>query len=207
VVAAFDGGELTSDAGALLLRQVDRVLALSGRVADCFADHRNQDLVEHSVQALVCQRIAGIALGYEDLNDHDELRRDPVLGLLADKLEAKRSDCAALAGKSTLNRLELGRPGEVDRYHKISHDPEALEHLLVDLFLEAQEAAPGRAPKRITLDLDATDDPLHGDQEGRFFHGYYGCYCYLPLYIFCGRHVLARSRSWCAPTRALRARS
>jgi hypothetical protein len=191
VVAAFDGGELTSDAGALLLRQVDRVLALSGRVADCFADHRNQDLVEHSVQALVCQRIAGIALGYEDLNDHDELRRDPVLGLLADKLEAKRSDCAALAGKSTLNRLELGRPGEVDRYHKISHDPEALEHLLVDLFLEAQEAAPGRAPKRITLDLDATDDPLHGDQEGRFFHGYYGCYCYLPLYIFCGRHVLA----------------
>ena len=187
VVAAFDGGELTSDAGALLLRQADRVLDLSGRVADCFADHRNQDLVEHSVQAMVCQRIAGIALGYEDLNDHDELRRDPVLGLLSDKLEAKRSDCEALAGKSTLNRLELGRAGVVDRYHKISHDPEALETLFVDLFLDAHE----RAAKRITLDLDATDDPLHGNQEGRFFHGYYGHYCYLPLYIFCGRELLA----------------
>ncbi len=187
VVAAFDGGELTSDAGALLLRQADRVLDLSGRVAGCFADHRNQDLVEHSVRAMVCQRIAGIALGYEDLNDHDDLRRDPVLGLLADKLEAKRSDCKALAGKSTLNRLELGRAGVVDRYHKISHDPAALENLFVDLFLDAHE----RAPKRITLDLDATDDPLHGNQEGRFFHGYYRHYCYLPLYIFCGRHLLA----------------
>ncbi len=187
VVATFDGGELSSDAGALLLRRVDRVLDLSGRVAGCFADQRNQDLVEHSVQALVCQRIAGIALGYEDLNDHDELRRDPVLGLLADKLEAKRSDCEALAGKSTLNRLELSRAGVVDRYHKISHDPAALEALLVDLFLDAHE----RAPKRLTLDLDATDDPLHGAQEGRFFHGYYGHYCYLPLYIFCGRHLLA----------------
>jgi hypothetical protein len=135
----------------------------------------------------VCQRIAGIALGYEDLNDHDELRRDPVLGLLSDKLAAKRSDCEALAGKSTLNRLELGRAGVVDRYHKISHDPAALEALLVDLYLDAHE----RAPKRITLDLDATDDPLHGTQEGRFFHGYYGHYCYLPLYIFCGRALLA----------------
>ena len=187
VVAAFDGGELTSDAGALLLRQADRVLDLSRRVADCFSDRRNQDLVEHSVQAMVGQRIAGIALGYEDLNDHDELRRDPVLGLLADKLEAKRSDCEALAGKSTLNRLEHGNAGEADRYHKISHDPAALENLFVDLFLEARE----RAPKRLTLDLDATDDPLHGYQEGRFFHGYYRHYCYLPLYISCGRQLLA----------------
>ncbi len=187
VVAAIDGREMTSEAGALLLRQADRVLDLSERVAGCFEDHRCQELVEHSVRAMVVQRIAGIALGYEDVNDHDDLRRDPVLGLLADKLEAKRGDCEALAGKSTLNRLEHGRPGEVDRYHKISHDPEALETLFVDLFLDAH----GRAPKRITLDLDATDDPLHGNQEGRFFHGYYRHYCYLPLYIFCGRHLLA----------------
>ena len=132
------------------------------------------------------QRVVGIALGYEDLNDHDELRHDPVLAVLAGKLAARRSDCAPLAGKSTLNRLELSRP-EATRYHKISHDPAAIEALFVDLFLEAQ----AKAPAQIILDLDATDDPLHGQQEGRFFHGYYDCYCYLPLYIFCGRHLLA----------------
>ena len=132
------------------------------------------------------QRVFGIALGYEDLNDHDELRHDPVLAVLAGKLEARRSDCAPLAGKSTLNRLELSRP-EPTRYHKVSHDPAAIETLFVDLFLEAHR----RAPEQIILDLDATDDPLHGQQEGRFFHGYYDCYCYLPLYVFCGRHLLA----------------
>ena len=135
---------------------------------------------------MVLQRVVGIALGYEDLNDHDELRHDPVLAVLAGKLAAKRSDCAPLAGKSTLNRLELSRP-KPTRYHKVSHDPAAIETLFVDLFLEAHR----RPPAQIILDLDATDDPLHGHQEGRFFHGYYDCYCYLPLYIFCGRHLLA----------------
>src|SRR5437764_1818658 len=143
-------------------------------------------MAEHQVARLVRHRVIGIALGYEDLNDHDELRHDPVLAVLAGKLEAKRSDCAPLAGKSTLNRLELSR-SEPTRYHKISHDPAAIERLFVDLFLEAHQ----RAPEQIILDLDATDDPLHGHQEGRFFHGYYDCYCYLPLYIFCGRHLLA----------------
>jgi hypothetical protein len=135
---------------------------------------------------MVMQRVFGIALGYEDLVDHDELRRDPVLAALAGKLEAKRNDCAPLAGKSTLNRLELSKP-ETTRYHKISHDGAAIERLFVDVFLQAHR----RAPEQIVLDLDATDDPLHGHQEGRFFHGYYDCYCYLPLYVFCGRHLLA----------------
>jgi hypothetical protein len=186
VVAAFDGGTITSDAGALLLGGADRAIRLTERFASCFTDTRAAELVEHSVGTMVTQRVFGIALGYEDLIDHDELRHDPVLAVLAGKLEAKRSDCAALAGKSTLNRLELSRP-EPTRYHKISHDPAAVEALFVDLFLEAHK----RAPKQIILDLDATDDPLHGHQEGRFFHGYYDCYCYLPLYIFCGRHLLA----------------
>ena len=186
VVAAFDGGAITSDAGALLLGETDRAIRLTERFAACFSDTRAVELVEHEVATLVTQRVAGIALGYEDLNDHDELRHDPVLAVLAGKLEAKRSDCAPLAGKSTLNRLELGR-SEPTRYHKISHDPAAIERLFVDVFLEAHR----RAPEQITLDLDATDDPLHGHQEGRFFHGYYNCYCYLPLYVFCGRHLLA----------------
>jgi DDE family transposase len=186
VVAAFDGGAITSDAGALLLGETDRAIRLTERFAACFGDTRAVELVEHQVATLVTQRVAGIALGYEDLNDHDELRHDPVLAVLAGKLEAKRSDCAPLAGKSTLNRLELGR-SEPTRYHKISHDPAAIERLFVDVFLEAHR----RAPEQITLDLDATDDPLHGHQEGRFFHGYYNCYCYLPLYVFCGRHLLA----------------
>jgi hypothetical protein len=139
------------------------------------------------VVGVVGQRIVGIALGYEDVNDHDELRYDPVLALFAEKLEPKRPDCAPLAGKSTLNRLEHAPLRPDDRYHKIGHDPAGLANLFVDLFLEAQP----RPPKQIVLDLDATDDPLHGQQEGRFFHGYYSCYCYLPLYVFCGRHLLA----------------
>jgi Transposase DDE domain group 1 len=186
VMAAFDGGAITSDAGALLLGETDRAIRLTERFAECFTDARAVELVEHQVATLVMQRVAGIALGYEDLNDHDELRHDPVLAVLAGKLETKRSDCTPLAGKSTLNRLELSR-SEPTRYHKISHDPAAIERLFVDVFLEAHR----RAPEQITLDLDATDDPLHGHQEGRFFHGYYDCYCYLPLYVFCGRHLLA----------------
>jgi hypothetical protein len=186
VVAAFDGGTITSDAGALLLGETDRAIRLTDRFASCFIDTRMAELVEHEVATMVLQRVVGIALGYEDLNDHDELRHDPVLAVIAGKLAAKRADCAPLAGKSTLNRLELSRP-EPTRYHKVSHDAAAIETLFVDVFLEAHR----RAPAQIILDLDATDDPLHGNQEGRFFHGYYDCYCYLPLYVFCGRHLLA----------------
>jgi hypothetical protein len=186
VVAGFDGGKMTSDAGAMLLGATDRAIGLIERFAGCFKDHRAADLIEHTVPTLVGQRVFGMALGYEDLIDHDELRHDPVMAMLAGKLEAKRSDCAPLAGKSTLNRLELSRP-EPSRYHKISYDSAMIEGLFVDLFLDAHGAPPGQ----IILDLDATDDPLHGHQEGRFFHGYYDNYCYLPLYIFCGRHLLA----------------
>jgi hypothetical protein len=186
VVAAFDGGEGTTDAGGLLLGATDRAIHLVGRFAACFVDHRAQAQVEHTVAAMVAQRVFGIALGYEDLIDHDQLRHDPVLAALAGKLEAKRQNCAPLAGKSTLNRLEHA-PLLPSRYHKIGHDRVAIEGLFVDLFLEAHQTS----PKEIVLDLDATDDPLHGHQEGRFFHGYYDCYCYLPLYVFCGRHLLA----------------
>lgn len=186
VVSAFDGGAVTSDAGGLLLGATDRAIGLTDRFAACFSDHRRTDLIEHAVGTLVGQRVFGIALGYEDLNDHDQLRHDPVMATLAGKLTARRRDCAPLAGKSTLNRLELSRP-EPSRYHRISHDPAAIKALFVDLFLEAH----AKAPEQIILDLDATDDPIHGDQEGKFFHGYYDSYCYLPLYIFCGRHLLA----------------
>jgi Transposase DDE domain group 1 len=186
VVAAFDGGDNTSDAGALLLGATDRAIGLVGRFAACFVDGRAQAQVEHTIVAMVAQRVFGIALGYEDLIDHDQLRHDPVLAALAGKLTARRQDCAPLAGKSTLNRLEHA-PSEPSRYHKIGHDGASIERLLVDLFLEAHKTP----PREIILDLDATDDPLHGHQEGRFFHGYYDCYCYLPLYVFCGRHLLA----------------
>ena len=186
VVAGFDGGAISSDAGALLLGETDRAIRLVDRFAGCFIDHRSPGLVEHLVPTLVGQRVFGLALGYEDINDHDELRHDPVLAVLAGKLAARRKDCAPIAGKSTLNRLELSRPLPT-RYHKIAHDPVAIEGLFIELFLEA----PTAPPKEIILDLDATDDPLHGRQEGRFFHGYYDCYCYLPLYVFCGRHLLA----------------
>src|SRR5690348_5203493 len=185
VEAAFDGGLVTSDAGALLLGATDRAIGMIDRFARCFHDVRQANLIEHSVATLVGQRVFAIALGYEDLNDHDELRHDPLMAVLAGKLSAKREDCAPVAGKSTLNRLELSQL-EPTRYHKISHNPMAIKHLLVDVFLDAHE----RAPRQIVLDLDATDDPLHGEQEGRFFHGYYDCYCYLPLYVFCGRHLL-----------------
>lgn len=195
VVGRFDGGRITSDGGGLLLREVDVRLGMLPRLAACFTDYRNPNSVEHSVQALVAQRVYGLALGYEDLNDHDTLRADSLLAALVGKRdltgehrERVRDQGYPLAGSSTLNRLELGTPGSAagDRYKKIAADPEALDRLLVDLFLESHE----RPPREIWLDLDATDDPLHGNQEGRFFHGYYGCYCYLPLYIFCGEHLL-----------------
>jgi hypothetical protein len=191
IVGGFDGGKFTSDAGALLLGATNKAIRLVERFAATFTDARNPDRIEHSVPTLVGQRVFGLALGYQDINDHDQLRHDPVLAALMGKMTARRKECAALAGKSTLNRLEhapeegpLNAPG---RYHKISHDGESIERLFVDLFLEARTAA----PDLIVLDSDATDVALHGHQEGRFFHGFYDHYCYLPLYIFCGRHLLA----------------
>jgi len=185
VAAKFDGGTMTSNAGALLLGSVDKAVRLIERAASCFVDRRDPRLIEHSVATLVGQRIFGLALGHEDLVDHDTLRHDPLLAVLAGKLQARRSDCAPVAGKSTLNRLERSTDTP-SLYHKISYEGAAIEKLLVDLFLESHK----NAPAEIVLDLDATDDPLHGGQEGRFFHGYYDCYCYLPLYVFCGDHLL-----------------
>lgn len=186
VVAGFDGGTVSSDAGALLLGRTDEAIGLIDRLAGCFTDQRRPELIEHTVRTMIGQRVFGIALGYEDLNDHEQLRHDPVWGALLGKLQARRSDCAALAGKSTLNRLELHAREGIDQYHKIRPNTAAIEGLFVQLFLEAHR----QMPEQIVLDLDATDDPLHGHQEGRFFHGYYNAYCYLPLYIFCGEHLL-----------------
>lgn len=192
VVAGFDGGDITSNAGGLLLSQVDRGLGLIRRFAQCFSDRRDPRYVEHRVETLVGQRIFALALGYEDLNDHDELRKDPTFTALAGKLApVLRSDCEALAGKSTLNRLEHTPKRHGTKYHKIDCDAAQVDALLVDLFLEAHQ----RAPREIVLDLDNTDIPLHGMQEGRFYHGHYEEYCSLPLYVFCGRHLLlARQR-------------
>jgi len=188
VVARFDGGTMTSDGGGLLLRETDRRLNLLARFAECFADGRDPARISHSVGEMVSQRVYGLALGYEDVNDHEQLRHDPLLAVLAGKREVGEE---SLAGKSTLNRLELG-PKEENRYRKIRCQPEAIDELLTTVFLEAHS----EAPERIVLDLDATDLPLHGHQEERFFHGYYDSYCYLPLYIFSGEHLLcARLRS------------
>jgi len=184
VVAEFTGARLTTDRGALLLREADRKIGLLRRVVSCFRDARDPQRIEHELSEMLVQRVYGLALGYQDVNDHEELRNDPLLGMLA----GRRDLGAPLAGKSTLNRLEL-MPSEgfsASRYHKIGYSPEALDELLVDIFLEAHR----QAPPEIVLDLDATDTPLHGKQEGRFFHGYYGHYCYLPLYVFCGDHLL-----------------
>ena len=195
VVASFDGGTITSDGGSLLLREVERRTGILGQFAECFTDHRNPALIEHSVLDLVSQRVYGLALGYEDLNDHDDLRRDPLLATLVGKNDptgAKRLNPAdagkPLAGKSTLNRLELtpSDAGAGSRYKKITIDEEAVDRMLLNVFIQRHR----KAPKRIVLDLDATDDPIHGQQEGRFFHGYYNNYCYLPLYNFAGDDLL-----------------
>jgi hypothetical protein len=195
VVGQFDGGKISSDSGGLLLREVEQRTGILKRLAGCFEDYRDPDQIEHRVESLIKQRVMGLALGYEDLNDHEALRQDPLLALLSDvadptgqnRRRAQDKGCA-LAGKSTLNRLEL-TPLDADaasRYKKIVAHSETMDDLLVDLFLEAHDTAPAE----IILDVDATDDPLHGHQEGRFFHGYYRSYCYLPLYIFCGEHLL-----------------
>jgi Transposase DDE domain group 1 len=187
VVAAFDGGTISSDAGALLLGKADLAIGLVDRLSKCFVDERNPDLIEHTVRTLVGQRVFALALGYEDLNDHEQLRHDAVMCALLGKLSARRQRrCAALAGKNTLNRLELYPSQGVSRYHKIRPDASAMARLWVDLFLDAHR----EAPAEIVLDLDATDATLHGHQEARFFHGYYDSYCYMPLYIFCGEHLL-----------------
>jgi hypothetical protein len=184
VVAEFSGSQMTTDGGALLLRAVDRRIGLLKRVARCFTDVRDPQRTKHALGEMLAQRIYGLALGYEDLNDHEELRRDPLLVLLAGKRELEEP----LAGKSTLNRLELtpSTAPQQQRYHKITYSSEALDALVVEIFLESRE----KAPTEIVLDLDVTDTPLHGEQEARFFHGYYGHYCYLPLYVFCGEHLL-----------------
>src|SRR3989441_13373231 len=183
--AQFDGGAITSDGGGLLLREVEKRVGILRQFAACFTDYRNPELIEHTVEEMVAQRVYGLALGYEDLNDHEELRNDPLLAVLVEKSDPSQE---ALAGKSTLNRLELTREtaSQKERYKKIVLDHGAVDRLLVDIFLQAHR----EERKEIILDLDATDDPLHGHQEGRFFHGYYGHYCYLPLYIFCGEFLL-----------------
>lgn len=195
VQAAFDGGPISSDGGALLLREADARLGITERLARCFTDHRDQDAVEHSVLDLVRQRVYGIALGYEDLNDHNDLKWDPLLALALGKQDVEgkerhreRDQGKVLASASTLNRLELtpADAGSHSRYKKIVADPERMEEVPVEVFVDSHE----EPPKEIVLDLDATDDPLHGNQEGRFFHGYYRCYCYLPLYVTCGDHLL-----------------
>ena len=195
IVARFDGGRISSDAGGLLLRETERVTGIMGQFASCFTDHRDPNLIEHTVGELIAQRVYALALGYEDLNDHDDLRHDPLLAVLVGKKDPlgrtrgrARDRGKALAGKSTLNRLELTpvRADAESRYKKITLDRLAVQRLFTDLFLQSHK----RPPKRLVLDLDATDDSIHGHQAGRFFHGYYKSYCYLPLYIFCGDHLL-----------------
>lgn len=192
VTGQFNGGTITSDGGSLLLREVEKRVGVIHQFSECFEDGRDPDRIEHTVAELIAQRVYGLALGYEDLNDHDELRNDPLLAVLVGKPDPGgegrvrlRDKGKAMAGKSTLNRLELtpAEPTEEEkRYKKIIMKPERIDRLFVDLFLQAHD----KAPDHIILDVDATDDPLHGDQEGKFFHGYYGHYCYLPLYIFSG---------------------
>lgn len=195
VLGKFDGGRITSDGGALLLRELEEKRGIVRQFAQCFTDYRDAERIEHTVGELVGQRVYGLTLGYEDLNDHDQLRQDPLLAVLAGKPDPTGQDRLrpqdrgkALAGKSTLNRLELtpAQASAKDRYKKIAVKPEAVEEFFTQIFLQAHR----QAPDRIVLDFDATDDPIHGEQEGRFFHGYYGEYCYLPLYVFCNGYVL-----------------
>jgi len=182
VVARFDGGAITSDGGAPLLRETNRRLKLLERFGQCFLDRRDPSRVQHTVQEMVAQRVYGLALGYEDLNDHDELRQDPLMRMMAGKPEV---EAEPLAGKSTLCRMESGQ-ATAGRYNKIAYQQEAIDRLLVDVFVEAH----AEPPEQIVIDVDVTDLALHGKQEGRFFHGYYDHYCYLPLYVFCGEHLL-----------------
>src|SRR3984893_1643316 len=180
VESSFTAGQVSSDGGALLLRQADRKIGMLSRVAACSTDRRSPLLVTHKLEEMVSQRIYGLALAYEDLNDHEQLRHDPLMGMLAGRRQLEDP----LAGKSTLNRLEL--TGGSARYHKIDYAAEKIDALLTDLFIESH----AQAPTQVVLDLDATDIPLYGHQPERFFHGYYDTYCYLPLYIFAGDQLL-----------------
>ena len=188
VTARFDAPAITSDAGGLLLRELDEKFGFMKQFAACFDDYRSPVFTVHSLQELLSQRIFGIALGYEDLNDHEQLRHDPLMAVLSGKTDPSPQEGFALAGKSTLNRLELTPVGanQKSRYKKIVARHRDIENFFVNAFLQVHRTP----PKRIVLDVDATDDPLHGHQAGRFFHGYYKSYCYLPLYIFCGSHLL-----------------
>jgi hypothetical protein len=195
VKASFDGGDISSDGGALLLRQVEQATGILRQFAAGFTDHRDPALIEHPLEHLIAQRVYALALGYEDLNDHDDLRLDPLLATVVGKLDPKGTSRRrpsdrgkALAGKSTLNRIELTPVGadRTDRYKKVTCSTTRVDDLFVELFLRSHV----RPPESIVLDLDATDDPTHGQQLGRFFHGYYKGYCYLPLYIFCGDQLL-----------------
>ncbi len=195
VVVDDSGGHVSSDAGGLLLREVDQATGLIRKFSECFEDYRREDLIEHTVPELLAQRIYGICLGYEDLNDHDRLRSDPLIATLVGKADpegktrrCKRDMGKALAGKSTLNRVEL-TPKKADathRYKKVVYDEAKIQRFFVEAFMDAQQTT----PSELVLDIDPTDDRIHGKQEGRFFHGYYGDYCYLPLYIFCGDELL-----------------
>lgn len=195
VIGRFDGGKISSDAGGVLLRETEKRTHILERLAGCFRDYRNEDRIEHPVGSLIRQRVYGIALGYEDLNDHDSLRHDVMMGLLSEKHDPSGRDRVreqdqgkAIAGKSTLNRLELTPEdaNEKSRYKKIVAQGEKIDELMVAVFIESYSSA----PSEVVLDVDATDDPLYGNQEGRYFHGYYAEYCYLPLYIFSGEHLL-----------------
>lgn len=195
VIGRFDGGKISSDAGGVLLREVESRLHILKRLAGCYRDYRDKDRIEHTVESLIRQRVYGIALGYEDLNDHDSIRHDVVMGLLSEKQDPSGTDRVreqdrgkAIAGKSTLNRLELTAEdaNEKSRYKKIVADGAAIDELMVAVFIDSYQSQPAE----VVLDVDATDDPLHGNQEGKYFHGYYAEYCYLPLYIFSGEHLL-----------------
>ena len=195
IVAHFNGGNISSDAGGLLLKQTEQATGIIAQFAACFTDHRDPDLIEHTVEELIAQRIFALALGYEDLNDHDELRNDPLLAVLVGKEDPtgnkrirKRDKGKPLAGKSTLNRLELTpvRANKRSRYKKVTVNKHQVDAFFTNVFLQSYD----RPPSTIVLDLDATDDTVHGHQLGRFFHGYYKNYCFLPLYIFCGDHLL-----------------
>jgi hypothetical protein len=195
VIGRFDGGMISSDGGGMVLREVERCFGVLKRFAGCFRDYRDPKRTEHSLQTLISQRVYGIALGYEDLNDHDSLRHDVMMGVLCEKSDPrgmervrKRDQGKAVAGKSTLNRLELTpeQANEKSRYKKIVAHGDQIDDLMVEVCIQAQSIA----PKEVVLDVDATDDLIYGNQEGRFFHGYYGDYCYLPLYIFWGEYLL-----------------
>ena len=195
VIGRFDGGMISSDAGGMLLREVERCFGILKRFAGCFRDYRDRQRTEHSIETLISQRVYGIALGYEDLNDHDSLRHDVVMGVLCEKSDPsgtervrRRDQGKAIAGKSTLNRLELTpeNANEKSRYKKIVAHGDQIDDLMMEVCIQAQPIA----PKEVVLDVDATDDLIYGNQQGRFFHGYYGDYCYLPLYIFCGEYLL-----------------